>query len=139
MEEFKAEIKKLGIEEMFCLIPRQPATRIPELLAASDAAFLSFMETKLFEMTIPAKLQSYMACGMPVIAAASGESKRVIEEAGCGICSPSGDEAALAESIEKMMKYSKDEMKAMKNHARKYFEDHFDKKKLLDEIEKYFK
>lgn len=139
LAEFKAEITKLGAEEMFCLIPRQPAARIPELLAASDAAFLSFMETKLFEMTIPAKLQSYMACGMPVIAAASGESKRVIEEAECGICSPSGDEEALAESIEKMMQCTKEEINKMKQNARKYFEDHFDKKKLLDEIDQYFK
>ena len=78
-------------------------------------------------------------CGMPVIAAASGESKRVIEEAECGICSPSGDEEALAESIEKMMQCTKEEINKMKQNARKYFEDHFDKKKLLDEIDQYFK
>ena len=138
LEEFKTEIGKLGVAEMFCLIPRQPANRIPQLLAACDAAFLSFMETKLFEMTIPAKLQSYMACGMPVIAAASGESKRVIDEAECGICSPSGDEKALAESIEIIIQYSEDKMEIMKRNARKYFEDNFDKKKLLDVIEKYF-
>lgn len=138
LEEFKAEIKKLGTEEMFCLIPRQPATEIPRLLAASDAAFLSFMETKLFEMTIPAKLQSYMACGMPVIAAASGESKRVIREAECGFCSPSGDAMALAASIKKMMGCSPQELQKMSENARHYFEEHFDKKKLLDEMEQYF-
>ena len=138
MEEFKEEIKKLGTDEMFCLIPRQPATEIPRLLAASDAAFLSFMETRLFEMTIPAKLQSYMACGMPVIAAASGESKRVITEASCGVCSPSGDANALAESIQKMMECSREELQKMSENARCYFETHFDKEKLLDEMEQYF-
>lgn len=139
LEEFKAEIKKLGTEEMFCLISRQPATEIPRLLAASDAAFLSFMDTKLFEMTIPAKLQSYMACGMPVIAAASGESKRVITEAMCGFCSPSGDANALAKSIEKMMDLSSMELQKMSENARNYFEEHFDKKKLLDKMEQYFR
>ena len=69
-------------------------------------------------MTIPAKLQSYMACGMPVIAAASGESKRVIEEAECGICSPSGDEEALAESIEKIRCMIKAQRKARKGYLR---------------------
>lgn len=138
LEEFKAEIKKLETEEMFCMVPRQPATEIPRLLAACDAAFLSFMETKLFEMTIPAKLQSYMACGMPVLAAASGESERVITEACCGFCSPSGDAKALALSIEKMMSCSPQELQMMKTNARQYFEEHFDKKKLLDEMEQYF-
>ena len=138
LEEFKAEIKKLEAEDLFCMVPRQPATEIPRLLAACDAAFLSFMETKLFEMTIPAKLQSYMACGMPVLAAASGESERVITEACCGFCSPSGDAKALASSIEKMMSCSPQELQMMKTNARQYFEEHFDKKKLLDEMEQYF-
>lgn len=138
LEAFKNEIKKLDVEKMFCMIPRQPAERIPKLLAASDAAFLSFMETKLFEMTIPAKLQSYMACGVPVIAAAAGESRRVIEEADCGICSPSGDVKALAESIIKMMEYSVEKRKLMGVNARAYFEKNFEKQKLMDKMEKYF-
>ena len=89
-------------------------------------------------MTIPAKLQSYMACGMPVIAAASGETKRIIEEAGCGVCSPSGDADALAETITVMMKQTSEELQLMKNNSREYFEKHFEKQKLMNELEKYF-
>ena len=96
------------------------------------------METKLFEMTIPAKLQSYMACGIPVIAAASGESKRVIEEAGCGICTPSGNAQMLADSVSQMMQLPKESWKNMGKNARDYFEKNFEKQKLMDEIESYF-
>ena len=49
LPELEKEISKLDVEEMFCMVPRQPAEKIPELLAICDAAFLSFMETKLFE------------------------------------------------------------------------------------------
>ena len=138
LPQFKEEIKKIQVEDYFCLISRQPATRIPELLAAADAAFLSFMETKLFEMTIPAKLQSYMACGMPVLAAAGGESKRVIEEAACGLCTPSGDANALAESIIRMMQLSANKLQEMKSNSRNYFEENFEKQKLMDQIDQYF-
>lgn len=138
LEALKNEIKKLEVEEMFCMVPRQPAAKIPKLLAAVDAAFLSFMETKLFEMTIPAKLQSYMACGMPVIAAASGESERVIKEADCGICCPSGNADALAEAIRKMMEYPPKKRQLMGSNARAYFEKNFEKQKLMNQIEKYF-
>ena len=138
MEEFKKEIEKRQVQEMFCLMGRKPAERVPELFAACDVAFLSFMETKLFEMTIPAKLQSYMACGMPVIAAASGETKRVIEEAKCGWCSPSGDERALAESIEKVLALSKEQLKEMEKYSREYFEIHFEKAKLMNQMDRYF-
>lgn len=139
LPELEKEISDLDVEEMFCMVPRQPAEKIPELLAICDAAFLSFMETKLFEMTIPAKLQSYMACGMPVIAAAGGESKRVIEEAECGMCSPCGSVEGLAQSISSMMKCSKEEINCMKQNSRKYFIEHFEKQKLMNEIDEYFK
>ena len=138
MDEFKKEIEKLKVEDMFYMTGRKPAEQIPRLLAACDAAFLSFMKTKLFEMTIPAKLQSYMACGMPVIAAAAGETERIIEETKCGVCSPSGDEKRLAESIEKMMRFSQEELKEMGDRSRRYFEEHFDKKELMNQIDKYF-
>ena len=83
------------VKNKFIFISRQPAERIPELLCACDIAFLSFMDNPLFEKTIPAKLQSYMACGMPILALASGETKRIIGEAKCGICCDLGDESQL--------------------------------------------
>lgn len=137
IEEFKSEIKRLFVEDMFHLIPRQSAERIPELLAACNAAFLSFMDTKLFEMTIPAKLQSYMACGMPVIASAMGETKKIIEEAQCGVCSPTGDADKLAANIIQIME-DKDALRIMGDNARDYFEEHFDKTKLMDIMDNYF-
>lgn len=138
LPQFREEIKKLHVEEYFCLISRQLATRIPELLAAADVTFLSFMETKLFEMTIPAKLQSYMACGMPVIAAAGGESKRVIEAAACGMCTPCGNAEELAQVMIQMLTMPKEKLQEMGAHSRAYFEKYFEKQKLMDEIEIYF-
>jgi len=138
MEEFKREIAKSQVEDMFCLTGRKPAEEVPSLLAACDVAFLSFMETKLFEMTIPAKLQSYMACGMPIIAAAAGETERIIKEAQCGVYCPSGDEEALAKAIRKMMDMSKNKLGIMRDNSRDYFEQHFEKKQLMDQMDGYF-
>ena len=85
-------------------------------------------------MTIPAKLQSYMACGKPIIASASGETKRIIEESQCGICTEIGNAQALADGIKKIMTMDRVQMSC---NARKYFESHFDKKKLMDEMDNY--
>lgn len=134
LPEFKSEIEKLQVKDMFCMISRQPAERIPYMLAACDVAFLSFMNTKLFEMTIPAKLQSYMACGMPIVASAQGETERIIEEARCGICTPIGDEIALAKMIESLITEGTGKMG---NNAKCYFESHFNKQKLMDEIDEF--
>lgn len=99
LDEFNREIARRNVTDKFLMIPRQSAERIPEFLAMCDAAFLSFQDNALWRKTIPAKLQSYMACGMPVIASASGETKRIIEKAQCGICCKIGDAEKLAEGI----------------------------------------
>ncbi|SHI88571.1 Glycosyltransferase involved in cell wall bisynthesis [Butyrivibrio fibrisolvens DSM 3071] len=130
------EIDICGVSDKFIMIDRQPAQRIPEILALCDAAFISFMDTELFTWTIPAKLQSYMACGMPIIAAAKGETERVIKEADCGICTGIGDADELAKAIKQR------DVTAFKHtygvNAREYFEKHFDKKMLMDEIDTHF-
>ena len=127
------KIKKLGAADMFLLIPRQRAEDIPALLAACDAAFVSFMNNPLFANTIPAMLQSYMACGMPVLACATGETERIVKEADCGVCSPIGDAAALAEAVRALMRDGRLEQYGI--NARKYFTAHYDKKMLLDRFD----
>lgn len=136
LTEFNAEVDKYGVGNKFIMVPRQPAERIPELLAACDAAFLSFQDAELWRKTIPAKLQSYMACGMPVIAAAQGETERVISEAGCGVCSAIGSAIELSQKIKEMMKT---DLYRMRRNSREYFETHFDKRILMDQMEEYFK
>ena len=138
-DEFVHEIEKRNVSELFELTGRKPAEEIPAILAESDAAFLSFMDNPLFAKTIPAKLQSYMACGVPIIASATGESKLIIEEAECGMCCPIGDVKCLADSIRGMSQTQVDERCKLGENARKYCEEHFDKKALMDYIEKYFK
>lgn len=134
-ENFLEEIRKMQVEDKFIMIDRQPAEKIPEFLACCDAAFVSFMDNELFTKTIPAKLQSYMACGMPIIASASGETKRVVEEAGCGLCSQIGDADELCKIIETMKTM---DLKKMGINSREYCIKNFEKKKLMDDIKQYF-
>ena len=133
--EFIDLINRYNVQDMFTLIPRVQAEKIPAILSVCDAGFISFNITDIWEKTIPAKLQSYMACGIPIIASASGETKRIIEESGCGICTEIGNAVALADGIRHMMTLDKYEMGRL---SRSYFESHFDKKMLMDEMDQYF-
>ena len=73
-----------------------------------------------------------MACGKAIIASASGETERVIEDARCGVCTEIGNADKLVDGIKKMMK---SDSKFMGEKARCYFETKFDKKKLMDEMD----
>lgn len=132
-------IEEIGLQEvddMFVLIPRKPAEDIPAYLCSCQAAFISFMDNELFSKTIPAKLQSYMACGMPIIAAATGETERIVKEADCGVCAKIGDADALASAILSLMEHEC--AASLGANAKSYFDQHFKKEMLMDEMDNYF-
>lgn len=135
-ETLEEEIRRRKVKDSFIMIPRQRAEVIPKLLACCDAAFLSFSNMELWEKTIPAKLQSYMACGMPIIAAARGETEKVIKEAGCGVCVPIGDVDGMAKSITDLM-FS--DLKFWGENSRIYAQNHFNKKKQMDKMDEWIK
>ena len=101
-------------------------------------AFLSFADNALFGMTIPAKLQSYMACGIPIIAAASGETREIIESSFSGYVSEIGNASQLAGNIKKAIQEPQETISEMGKNALKYYQKEFTKKELLDKMETYF-
>ena len=139
MEEFRKEIANRNVEDMFVLLGRKKPEEIPGYLALCDTAFISFADNPLFEMTIPAKLQSYMACGMPIIAVASGETKRIIENAQCGRCCEFGDVEKLLNIIVQIKNDSKGLLLELSNNAMKYCNINYQKDYLMDMLQNGFK
>ena len=136
-DELKKHIKDANVEEYFNFIPRQAAERIPEYFAWSDAALITLSKSEVYSMTIPAKTQSCLACGMPVLVSADGEVQDVIKEAECGFYSNSGDPKGLADNIKKLLALDETERKQLSENALNYYKSHFDKTKLMDEMEAY--
>ena len=131
-------VNDFNVGDMFNFIEKQPAEKIPEYMAVNDAAFICLTNSPLFKMTIPAKLQSYMACGISIIASAGGETSKIIEEAEAGLTALPGDEKKLAEVILDMVNKTENEILTLGNNAKKYSEFHFNKSVLMDQMEKYF-
>lgn len=126
-----SDIKKYDVEDMFFLLGRKQPEEIAKYIAVCDVAFLSFSEEPIYKMTIPAKLQSYMACGIPILAVAGGETKRIIEEAYCGIVIEDGDINNLCHVI-------KEQLLEKQTHGKNginYCNSNFNKKKLMDYLD----
>ncbi|MGE8204705.1 glycosyltransferase family 4 protein [Heyndrickxia sp. NPDC080065] len=132
-------VESNNLDAMFNFIPKQPANMIPKFMAACDSAFLCLTDDPLFAMTIPAKLQSYMACGMPIIASAEGETNQIITESAAGLCSPSGDEQKLSEIIIELSLKSKKELIQLGINAKNYYDKNFNKEKLLNRMDIHFR
>ena len=82
-------------------------------------------------MTIPGKLQSYLASGKPIIASLDGIGAEIIKESSSGYVTPSEDHHGLAKSIINFDKLSLEQRSKLGANARKYFEKEFERDKLL--------
>lgn len=104
---------------------RHDITEMPSYYAASDAMIASFADMPVLALTLPRKVQSYMAAGRPVIATAPGETKRVIEEAGCGfVCDPE-DPNQLINACRNLAETSEKERHAMGLRGREYCKEYY--------------
>lgn len=131
------EIENKKVSEYFNFIEKQPAEKIPLYMAYANAALICLSKSEVFAMTIPAKTQSCMACGVPILVSADGEVGEIIEEAKCGYSSASSDAEGLAINIKKICGASKKEIAEMKKNSRLFYDNNFDKKMLMDKMDAY--
>lgn len=136
-ERLEKRVAEEGLEGIVAFVGKVSEEEANRYIHYADCAYLSFKKNKLFDMTLPAKLQSYMACGTPILAAASGESARVVNEAVCGfVCEQDADKLAECVTNEVLTSTSMSEMRI---NARKYFDDHFTMNWVIDELEDMMK
>lgn len=112
---------------------RRPLEEMPKFYAMADAMLVTLQADEVLSMTLPGKVQSYMAVGRPIIGAINGETKKVIEDAKCGYCGRAEDAEVLAENIRSFVKNQDKDL--MGKNARAYYEKHFEQGKFMDRLE----
>jgi len=134
-DTLQENIKDRHLEEYFHFIDKKPVDLIPNYLFHADAAILTLQDTPIFEKTIPAKLQSYMAFGIPILASAKGEVEKIIKDASCGLIAHPGDANAFKSIIEEFLALELMLRKNMAYSAKTYANQHFNKKELMNRLE----
>lgn len=133
------EIKRCGLEDNVHWLGQHPVETMPRFFSCADALLVTLKNDPVFSLTIPAKIQSYLACAKPVIAALNGDGRQIIEEAKAGLTTHSGDSKALADTVMNMYKLSADKRKQMGLNGQKYFNQHFKRDVLLQNLENWMK
>jgi colanic acid biosynthesis glycosyl transferase WcaI len=80
-------------------VPQEEAAR---LMRASDALLVSVSPMPGLEGTVASKLYDCCAVGRPVIVAAGGETKRIVDGSGAALCVAPGDGEALAAAVRRL-------------------------------------
>lgn len=116
---------------------RRPLEEMPEFYAKADAMLVTLVADPVLSLTLPGKVQSYMAVGKPIIGAIDGETKVVIEAAQCGFCGKADSAEELAENIREFIKEDTDRV-SMGQNARKFYEENFQERLFMDKLESKF-
>jgi len=129
------QIKSRGLINAVHLLGRHLPETMPAFFAQADAMLVTLRKEPIFELTVPGKIQSYMACGKPIVAAVDGEGGRIIIESGAGLAASSGDADALAQSVLDMYRLPREEREAMGMRGQQFCADNFDRDMLINRLE----
>lgn len=111
-----------------------PVEAMPVLMGRAAALLVTLADSEIFRLTIPSKVQAYMAAGRPIVACLNGAGAELVDEAGAGVTVPAEDGAALARAIRALHAQPEAVRAAMGARGRRYYEEHFSHDKLVDEL-----
>jgi glycosyltransferase involved in cell wall biosynthesis len=138
-EWVKEQVANRGLTDNVHLLGRHAPAAMTGFFAQADAMLVTLKRDPAFALTVPGKIQSYMACGRPILAALDGEGGRLITESGAGITSPAEDADALAESVLSMYRMPKEQRELMGKLGQKYCDDNFEREILIDRLENWLR
>jgi glycosyltransferase involved in cell wall biosynthesis len=102
-------------------LPFQKADTLKATINNADLLLICLQENKLFNKTVPAKLQTYMCFGKPIIGLISGETKKIIENANCGYAFSPKNLKAFTEKLIDIKKMNSLSLKKIGKNGRKYY------------------
>lgn len=110
---------------------QKPLKEMPELYRIADVMLVTLENKPYANMTIPGKVQSYMAVGKPVIGSINGSCSEFIKNNNIGFCCASDDYKALAALIQKI---NYEELKTIGKHAKSVYQKKYRKNIFINKL-----
>ena len=115
--------KNIYIENItnISILPPVPMSEVGKFLASSDALLVHLKDCPLFRITIPAKVQAYMAAGKPILMAVAGDASRLITKSEAGMCSLPSNARSIADAINTLATSHSSLLKKMGENGQAYY------------------
>src|SRR5262249_33002738 len=104
------------------IMPRLQPSEIGSLLAAADLLFVHLKDESVFRITIPSKIQFYLAMGKPILMGLRGDAAELIEKARAGVIIEPQDARALANAVLELAHLPKHDLAAIGARGRVFYE-----------------
>ena len=103
-------------------LERQAPERINAILQMSDVLLVHLKDMPLFRITIPSKVQAYLAAGKPILLGVRGDSANIINQSEAGVVVAPEDLESITEAVLKLYRMSDEDRKIMGVKSRSYYE-----------------
>ncbi len=133
----KEQIQLRQLNNVF-LLGRHAIETMPEFFNKADVMLVSLKDEPVFSLTVPAKIQAYMASSKIILGSLNGEGNVIINESGCGYAVNAGNPEILSEKAVLLKNLSKNKIIEMQMKSKQYYEYNFSKKTLFDNLENNF-
>lgn len=138
-DRVKQRVKDEGLDACFHFLGRFSEEEMPKFFAHADAMLVSLKDIPIFALTVPYKVQCYMACGKPIIASLNGEGARIVNESNAGIAVAASQPELLAAAIVRMMEAGDNGRAIYAANARRYFDENYSAAKVYGDLEQALK
>ena len=116
------------------VLGQQPKERMPGIWALTDASLVLLRKRAAFESVIPSKIFEAMGMARPIILGVRGESQRIVERAGAGICIEPESDLQLADAVRQLAR-DQAHARALGLSGRRYVEENYDRRRLATRFE----
>ncbi len=134
----ESEVKKRGLGATFHLLGRKPLETMPYYFKKADALLLTLRSSEIFSITIPSKLQSYLASAKPIVVGIDGEAAQIVKDWKAGVSSKAGDPESLKQAILELYNSKPEEKKSYGENAYNCYKEEFHREKLVGSLEEIF-
>jgi glycosyltransferase involved in cell wall biosynthesis len=126
------KVKERKLEKTITLLGRFPLESMPSFFKLADVMLVSLKDEYIFSLTVPGKIQSYMASSKPILTLLDGAGSKVVSEANCGFTAKAGDYKELSENVIKSFALSTEMLDELGSNAFSYYKKNYAKKKIID-------
>ena len=131
------QVQARGLNSVY--VPgRYPVETRPGILKKASAVVVTLADKPIFSLTVPSKVQVYMAVGRPILACLNGEGARMVVEAKAGVAVPAEDARALADAVLQLFRMNPAERDRLGDNGYRYFERNFNREVLVDQLIDHF-
>lgn len=131
------KVKEKNIEDIIIFPGWQTKEQLSEYISISSALTVILKDNEVLNLTVPAKVQTYLSMGKPIIASMNGEAADVILQSNAGLVSSADNLEGYCNNVKKMYSMSIEEIKNMSDNGINYCKKNYDAQILYDKLNDY--